>query len=364
MSHDIHFTEARLSEVILHRIGNRHLEEGVLVSKQPLQPSEALRETLQQYFLGSFSLEALYQFAHPSDLMMNETYAYCSYIFENQADMYAQSVHMLTHLYEKSNHAKIQAGEFYLAYFEDCVLNDELVPAIGIFKTETKDKFLRLDMHDAENPALACEEGINLARLDKGCLIFQTAADTGYRVLTIDLKSSESKYWLDDFLGVTQVEDDNLRTKTCLDLCKDFTKKVLAKSDKNEQLAFVNKSLDYFQTKETFDYQEFKNDVFGDAPELADKFDSFQREKPIREKYNFASEEEEQGGTTLADWDFFISPTAVKKAKRSFKNIIQLDTQVEIKIQSAQAQDEGFIERGFDEERQMHYYKVFFNQEK
>jgi hypothetical protein len=63
-----------------------------------------------------------------------------------------------------------------------------------------------------------------------------------------------------------------------------------------------------------------------------------------------------------AEEEFFIAPQAVKKAKRSLRTSIQLDTQLEIKLNAPQA--EGFLEKAYDEERGMYYYKVYFNQEK
>ena len=74
--------------------------------------------------------------------------------------------------------------------------------------------------------------------------------------------------------------------------------------------------------------------------------------------------QEKLGIEDTADNGFFISKPVVKKAKRSFKNNIQLDTQMEIKILSSEAQAEGFLERGYDDEKGMKYYKIYFNNEK
>lgn len=367
MQHTVHFTEAQLLQIVLHRVGNKHFEEGIRIAQSPLQVDDELRTTLKNYFLGSFQTEAFYQFYHDNDLMMNEVYAYASYIFDDASAFYEQSVHILRHLYEKSTHNKIQAGELYVAQFKDCIFDDELVEAIGIFKTETKDKFIKLAATDSEDGtttdwALTCDEGTNLARLDKGCLIIKTAADTGFRVLTVDVKSADAKYWLDEFLKLRQVQDDAFLTKNYLNMCKDFTRKVLAKEDKNEQLSFVNKSLDYFETKETFDYNEFVEDVFEDQHELVDKFEHHRRD--YNKRNGIASPEPTADSENDDDLGFFIAPQAVKKAKKGFKNSIQLDTQVEIKIQSAEVQDSGCMERGYDEDRKMHFYKIFFNEEK
>jgi hypothetical protein len=62
---------------------------------------------------------------------------------------------------------------------------------------------------------------------------------------------------------------------------------------------------------------------------------------------------------------FSISNPAVKSIKRKIKNLIKLDTDIEIKVKapSAEASETSYIERGYDELKGMHYYKVFFNEE-
>ncbi len=62
---------------------------------------------------------------------------------------------------------------------------------------------------------------------------------------------------------------------------------------------------------------------------------------------------------------FNISTPAVKTMKRKFKNLIKLDTEFEIKVKnpSAETGNMQYIERGFDEEKGMSFYKVYFNVE-
>lgn len=345
----ISFQQTRLDRLVLHGVGNRSQEEGVRIAKQPLELNDELRAALMGYFLGSFKGEEWFRFDHETDLSMNEVYTYCTYIFENPDDFYEQSVHILRHLYEQSNHTKIQGGELYVAYWKDMLLGDELVEAVGIFKTEHKDTYLKLHWDEEQEWSLHCEEGTNLSKLDKGCLVFNSQAQEGLRVLTVDAKTGDAKYWRDSFLRITGVQDQSYHTKSYLQLCKSFVKEALQEEEKNEQVDFLNRSLDYFDTKETFDYEEFKSEVFEDENQSF-LFDDY------KQQY-----EESRG--ILADEPFEIAPSAVKKMRRSFRNVIQLDTQIEIKIHSSRTQAEGNLERGFEEERGMHYYKVFFNEE-
>lgn len=75
---------------------------------------------------------------------MNEAYSYVSKIFDNQEQLYEQSVNLAKHLHEQSTHPKIKGGEFYTVYFKDCILDGETLDAVGSFKSENKDTFLKV----------------------------------------------------------------------------------------------------------------------------------------------------------------------------------------------------------------------------
>ncbi len=61
---------------------------------------------------------------------------------------------------------------------------------------------------------------------------------------------------------------------------------------------------------------------------------------------------------------FDVAENVVKKAKRKLKSEIKLDTNIQIKldIDAPDAASE-YLERGYDDEKKMYYYKVFFNEE-
>ncbi len=356
MSNNIIFSETKLRRLALHRVGNKSREEGIFPSKKllPLNDTDLMADLLQ-FFLSHFKSETFYHFGHSTDLSMNEVYNYCKQIFENSSEsetFYEQSVNMLRHLYDCSDHNKINDGELYVAYFEEIIVDDELVDAIGIFKVETKDKFLKLRLDEEEDWELYFEEGTNMENLDKGCLIFNTQGEEGFRVVSVDMKGSDAKYWRDEFLMLMQIHDDNFYTKTYLNLCKQYGKSQFEKEEKQEQVTFLNKSLEYFNTKEEFDFEELASELFLEDEE---KKESFREYKNVyQEKEGLLPEEE----------TFFIAAPIVKKAERSFRKIIQLDTQVEIKIHSAKAHEDGTVERGYDAVKGMHFYKIFFHDEK
>ncbi|HSO88573.1 MAG TPA: hypothetical protein VLQ91_18615, partial [Draconibacterium sp.] len=61
---------------------------------------------------------------------------------------------------------------------------------------------------------------------------------------------------------------------------------------------------------------------------------------------------------------FHVSDPVLKKQKQKFRTEIKLDTHIQIKL-DIDAPDAAaeFLELGYDEEKKMKYYKVFFNEE-
>ncbi|WP_242928716.1 nucleoid-associated protein [Pontibacter vulgaris] len=343
--------QVTLKQLAVHRVGNKAKDEGVVISKEMVDlQDEQLHQLLLGYFLSPFKQEEFYRFTHTSDLALNEMFAYAALMFNEPAKYYAYTVHILNHLYEQSDHPKVKSGELYVAYFTGCMMDDQLVDAIGIFKSENKDTFLTFQ--DSDNDlSVNYHAGVNLKSVDKGCLIFNIETEDGFRVKLVDSNSTDAQFWKEDFLNVTELKDTNFNTKTALNLCKDFSEEVFAKTEsKKAQVDFISRSVDYFSKSETFDLEEFTSSVI-DEPETAERFKNYTQA--------FAEERDIEGFT-----DFAINKNTVRNMKRKFRNFIKLDTQIEIKFSGYNPeQSEQYVERGFDQERGMHFYKVYFHSE-
>ncbi|QCR22953.1 nucleoid-associated protein [Pontibacter sp. SGAir0037] len=343
--------QVRLNTLAVHRVGNKSKEEGVVIAKDLVDlRDEQLSQLLLGYFLSPFKQEEYFRFTHTSDLALNELFAYATLMFNEPEKFYAYTVHILNHLYEQSDHPKVKSGELYVAYFSGCLMEEDYVDAIGIFKSENKDNFLSFEEAGGDL-SMSYHAGINLKSVDKGCLIFNTEAEDGYRVKLVDANSTDALFWKEDFLGVAEIKDTNFNTKTYLNLCKDFSEEVFAKSEsKKEQIDFISRSVDYFSKNDNFNLEEFTSSVI-DEPESAERFKNYSQA--------FAEERDIEGFQ-----DFAINKNTVRNMKRKFRNFIKLDTQIEIKFSGYNPeQSEQYVERGFDEERGMHFYKVFFHSE-
>jgi hypothetical protein len=351
------FSGILMEKLVIHRVGNRLREEGIVVAPDIYKLTDGnVEELLLKYFLSPFKEKVCYKFCHDTDIHLNELYMYTRSIFINPQTFYEQSVNILKHLYEKSDHPQIKDGEFYMTYFSNCIINGENVDAVGIFKTEKKESYLKITNRRSEF-MLDAERGINTKKLDKGCIVFNMAAPDGYRVAIVDSvnkSNDEAAYWKEEFLRLTHVEDAYFHTQNHLDLCRDFAENIygpLHHADKKDQVVFMNEAIAYFDKNEKFQLDSFVQSVVKE-PELIEQF------KDHKQMY------ETNQGLEPAE-DFNISGQAVKSVKRKFKNLIKLDTDFEIKVKPSLTEkgDVEFIERGYDEQKGMHFYKVYFNTE-
>jgi len=340
----INFSNTELQKIIVHKVGNKSKEEGLRLSNEQVEiKGEFLNDLLLKFFTSPFKTESYYHLFHESDLQLNEVYSFVSNIFANPQNFAEQSEHLAKHLYEKADHPKIKSGEFYVVYFADCMIEDEIADAIGLFKTENKETYLNVE-EKGEKLDIEYDTGININKMDKGCIIFNTEKDNGFIASIIDNtnKNNEALYWTDDFLKIKPREDNYYHTQNYLEVCKNFADDVLAEVDNKEQIALKNNAIKYFAQQDSFSKTEFEEKVLKD-PQTAQVFNDYKDQ--YQQEYDI----------TLSD-DFDISNNAVKKDKKNFKSVIKLDKNFHIYVHGAA----GRITKGFDPERDMNYYQLFY----
>lgn len=341
--------DARLDRLVIHKTGNKSREEGIKFSKSPVHLSEAIKDLLLRYFLSPFGKNEYFNLHHEADLNLNEVYHFACAIFDDPGSFYLNSVNLANHLYENSVHPKVKAGEFYAAYLTNLIVDGEEVDAIGLFKSESRETFLKVYPTN-DNFNIEHEVGININKLDKGCLIFNTERENGFVVATVDnlSKSSEALYWMDSFLKVRQRNDDFFQTSQALTLCKEFVTAKLPEVydlDKPGQAELLNKSMKFFKEKDSFVMEEFVSEVFAE-PEVIETFNEYRRDY------------EAERDIKIND-DFDISGQAVKKQSNIYKSIIKLDGNFHIYVHGSRDN----IEKGYDEERRMQFYRLFYKEE-
>lgn len=340
------FSEAVLSNLSIHQVGNKSNEEGLIISEQEVPINGTIAPLLTTYFTKPFKPQEFYNFSHETDLNLNEVYSYVKSIFNDKTSLQMQSIHLAKHLYEESNHPNIKAGELYVAYFDNCYLHDELTEVIGIFKSEQKETFLKV-FPEGKSFAVSRDDGININKLDKGCLIFNENPEDGYKLLLVDNtnKGEDAKYWREFFLNVKPQEDNFFHTKNYLQMCKSFANDAFPEADKIDQMSMVQESAKFFKEEDVFDKVNFHEKVLQE-PELIEAFEDFKGDYQEKNKMKIYDE-------------FDINSDAVNKMKRVFKSVIKLDKNFHVYVHG----NRNYIKKGFDEESNMNFYQLFFKDE-
>jgi hypothetical protein len=344
------FTNTTINAVAVHFVGNQLQDEELKLSDGTTQINDIeVLNLLQKYFLSAFKSEQLYNLHHESGIENNVVFNAVSEIFDNNSQLFDQSKSLAEYLYNVTEHPNIKSGEFYVVHFADCVLNDEITDAIGIFKSESKERFLRVK--SGKSIDILAEEGISVNKLDKGALIYNTDKDNGYVLAVVDnvSRGAEAQYWKDTFLGVRNRVDNYHFTSNYINVCKSFVTGKLPEEfrvTKADQVEMLNKTVEYFKEQDNFDLGTFRNEVFKQQPEVIKAFDEYKVEY------------EEQHEVKLAD-EFAISAPAVKKEGKQLKSVIKLDKSFHIYVHG----NKKNLVRGYDQESGMHYYQLFFKEE-
>ena len=341
--------EINIESLALHKVGNKSQEEGIRFSTAPMKIDDAVQSLLLQYFLSPFKTEEYYNLTHETNVALNEVFTYVSQIFDHPETFHEQSMNLARHLYEVSTHPKIKNGELYVTFLRDCNVDGEQVNAVGLFKSESKETFLKV-YPTSDSFEIEYEDGININKLDKGCLIFNTERENGYLVSVVDSmrQSGEAMYWRDNFLNIAQRRDNFHQTQQCLDMCKQFVTERLPENfnvTKVDQADILNKSMAFFKENDEFSFDEFANQVI-EQPEVIQSF------KEFREEY------QEERDVNI-DEQFEISEPAVKKQAKTFKSVIKLDKNFHIYVHG----NRHLIEKGYDDDRDMNFYKILFKEE-
>lgn len=348
----INLFNTHIENLSIHRVGNKSRNEALFLSDNPYGLNDEIMPLLKEYFFKPFreKEENYYQFAHEVDLEYNDMFNFATEVFNNPSEIHNVSKKITKHLFEQSNHPHIKNGEVYVAYLSNVSIDNNVVDAIGIFKSEVQTDFLQFE-ENGSNLEMILQQGINLNKLDKGCLIFNYKKEEGYKILTVDSNRYDARYWLEHFLSVDAFQDENFMTKKYLKFCQEFAKEVvLPAEDKQQEVLFMNRAINHFAMNDEFEETAFLNEVMQN-PEFIPEFKNYKVDKGAKYSIEDVS-------------NFPIANAAVTDVRRTLKNTIVLDTNIQIKLDFINSESaEKFVEKGWDEEKQMYYYLVYFNKE-
>lgn len=344
----IDVSEARIESLVIHRVVNQSSDQSNKFAGEEVALSPDMKELLMRFFFSSLNPGELYNF---SEAAMEEPESVCSCVralFDGDAGFLKTSVTLAEILHDVAKHPQVKDGDLYVVRFAGCRVDGGETDALGIFKSEVKETFINL-VEDDKGFHIERSEGFSINNMDKGCLICNTERDKGFVLSVFDNtgKGRKAAFWIEDFLDARILRDSRYYTENTVKNVKDFITKELPKKkevSKDEELEVMEKTMEYFRDNERFDRREYENSVFPD-------------EGTRKEFSDFLSCRNDG----LDDWDQFpISGEGVKKSSRFLKKVIKLDKEFSIYVHG----NSNFMQKGFDKEYGLKYYKFFYTEEK
>jgi hypothetical protein len=341
-------SQAVIHAVSAHSIIKNDGRQELNYSEAPLNiESDLLKSPLLLYFLSNFNTPEYYHFSFSGeDAASNPISTFSKQIFDNGPSFHHNSINIAKHLVAASEHPNIKAGDVYIAHFSGVRIDGETLEAVGIFKSESKETYLKL-RSNSKKFSIDVEEGVNVRKLDKGCLVLNTLEAEGYKIVIVDnANKTDAQYWKQDFLNIKPCADAFHQTHNFMNLTRLYVGDQLDEEfsvSKADKIDLLNRSVNFFKSREIFKQDEFETEVFED-PSVIESFRKFER-----------SMMPDEG---VAD-DFEISAQAVKRQARIFKSVLKLDKNFHIYIHG----NRELIEKGFDQSRNRHFYKIYFDQE-
>ena len=339
-----------LDEVYIHFVGNKLNDEALVINPEavPLNDNEMLLQ-LYQYFLSHFDGQEMFQFkGSMENAEMVDLELACGNIFKDPTQLGTISSTVADLLYDASNHPAIKSGYLCVVYFSKINFQDEITDAVGIFKVENMHPFFQFEENN-KSIEVRLEEGVNIQKPDKACIIFNAESVDGYRVFMIDKSSKgvEASFWKNDFLNIMECSNEYYYTKNLMDVTSNFVKNKMTEDfevARADQIDLLNKTKNYFNNNEAFDQEEFSESIFGNE-EVANSFNKYKRECAQDLAFDMPD-------------NFEISYPAVKKKNGVFKSILKLDKNFSVYVHG----DRSKIERGIEEDGRR-FYKLYFDNE-
>jgi len=342
---------ASISKFIIHKVGNKFNDTKNAFSNKTVDFDEASYDLMLPFLLKPFgSAVQSYRFNHHANIALNEINTYSTQLFNDEDAFEDVSKHIVMHLYEQSSSANIKTGDVLIVMFEGIEFRDITTNAIGIFKIESKINFFQTYLENNSYDVLV-QKGISSKKVDKGCLILNQSDAEGNIIFSVDNNSYDAQYWINHFLNIKYADDSNSHTQQYIELCKEFSTEIIKTTyGAQEHNTFLAKTIDFFKENEIVNVERFKEELF-------------EEDKHKREFETYKKEFEGEQNLVIRN-QFDVAEAVVNKEKRKIKTDIKLDTNIQIKLDiDAPDASTEYLERGYDEAKKMHYYKVFFNAE-
>lgn len=346
----VNFNTANITALSLAKVGNPQRGETLKTSKELCQFSDQDKDMLTLAFTKPFRNLDRYAFHHSSNIELNEMFSFATTIFDQPERFLTYSRKIARHLFDQTKHPNIKSGDLCVAQIADIKIDGKPVSGIAIVKSESLFPFLEISDKDGDLQ-LTTHNGIYPEKIDKGCLILDTDRENGTVLYTFDKAGADANFWVRDFLGARAKKDNDFKTRQYAEMCVSFAEDGLPGDvPTEERYRVANDALTYMNEREEFNESHFQEEVLKE-PSLVENFQTY--------KNQFKDEDGE-----ALDENFTISKPQLKKASSKIKGALKLDTGVVMRFTPDFAERESdILERGYDEEMNMKYVKVFYNEE-
>ncbi len=334
-----------LGEIILstiQQVGNKTNGEGIAFANSLSDINESF-EFIKLLVKNTFKFKRLSHFDFVESLHLNPVYTFVSKIFEDKNCFVKQSNNLVRYLYDQSLHPKIMNGEFYVFYIANCIVDKEQTDAILMLKSEKKDTFLTV-YNEGDILSAKPNIGLGIKHIDKGCLVFNKAKEDGYIINVVDNNSGkDAHYWTDSFLHVVNYNDDYSSTIQIADIVGGVIRKMQKeKPEQSVELAKIAcRTTQLLKVANKFTTSQLTY-MLSDSDETKIKFEEYMTDC------------EHTNGTFPNI--FQTSPNAINRKAITRMNVLKLGTDFELKLLNPH----GEIEIGYDDERDMKFYKLYF----
>lgn len=220
-------------------------------------------------------------------------------------------------------------------------LEDYHGKAIGFYLSRQKQHFF-----STGTQAMAVLQGMPLNKPEFACLIVPGQQEDFK--LFLSESGSQPGNWSKLLFPFFQHRDDAFHATQFFKMCKSFSEDVLAREyqqPREKQVEFLADSVAYASEKKVLDVAAFKQEVIRD-PAVVDAFEDYQTRYGEQKAWNPPDQ-------------FAVSENVQKQAGRFVRSIIKLDKNFHIYVHG----NKDRIERGYDQDRRMHYYTLFFEAE-
>lgn len=333
-----------ITNMIVHYVGNKYKEEGVGFSKKET-PFAIVENELRASISNAFEQNDMYEFYFEPDLNMNHAYTFVKTIFSDRTRFIEQSNLLAKILYEQSCIPQIKGGELCVVYMANCEYEGKKTDAIALLKVEKKQPMIQY-IREADGFRIEKTEGINLSKIDKGCVIFNVCEQTGYKVAVVDNNSTKQTaiYWIDNFLHVRSCQGAYHQTKNLLGAIKEFVSDTIV-DDKVAKAMVIARSKKILTDVDSISAESFAKEAFQDE-HIAHSF------------VRYISEQIENEGGDITNISIEKKLAQPKTAMPSV--VLHLDNNFDVKIYGG----EDRIIQGYDENAGMNYYTLYYVKEK